>query len=181
MPVLTDEALRALLRAGCPSCRRHHLRARAIVAGDLRLFDGQPVSTVTWTTPPGAFAERVYRVECVECGHLLYQHDDCPLCHAPGQLARALAGRHGVVTPPACPHCASPELALQAELRMHLVIVEGRPSRRVADAEPHEPAFHVTRVDCPACEQPIAAAGNARCIVCGRSSLLKRLRPGGAS
>lgn len=175
MSVLTDEALRALFVAGCPSCHRNHLRTRAVAAGSLRLFDGQPVSTVTWTAPPEAFATRVYRVECVECGHTLFQHDDCPLCLAPGRLVHVLTGRHGVAAPSACPHCASPELALQAELRMHLVAVEGRPARRVADAEPHEPAFHVTQVDCPECGQPVAAAGNARCVVCGRSSLLKRL------
>jgi hypothetical protein len=45
--------------------------------------------------------------------------------------------------------------------------------RRVLDAEPHEPAFHVTQAQWPSCQQTVASVSQ-RCAACGRSSLLRR-------
>jgi hypothetical protein len=59
---------------------------------------------------------------------------------------------------------------------MHLLVIVGRVSRRVADAAPGEPGFHVVQVRCPSCEAMVAEASSMKCAACGRSSLLKRPR-----
>ena len=56
-------------------------------------------------------------------------------------------------------------------MRLH-----GRLSRRKADAEPHDPGFHVTQAECRDCEAVVAQVGDARCVACGRSTLMKRMR-----
>src|SRR5262249_38520676 len=131
-------------------------------------LEGEPVSAVTWMDEP-----RIYRVECAECKAIAWEHNDCPLCGAPGRLAQALDGRNGMVAPSQCPRCDYGELTLTVELRLRLETVLGRVSRKVAQAEAHEGGFHVVEARCRSCEQVVAAAGDAKCVVCGRSSLLR--------
>src|SRR3989442_8531553 len=100
MPALPADELRALLAGGCPTCRRNHLAVRAIETGATRFLDGEPVSAVTWTYAPETLRERVYRVDCSECGAALWRRDDCPRCGARGGLARALARDFRIQTPP---------------------------------------------------------------------------------
>lgn len=175
MPLLSVDALTALVAAGCPSCQRHHLTLRVFATGTIRFLDGEPVSNVRWAAADGELHERLYRAECGECGALLWQRDDCPRCRAPACLARALGGRHGIVAPRACPSCDSEELDHTAVLRARELTTQGHVGRRVADAEPHEPGFHVVAVTCPSCEETVATPAADRCALCGRSSLLKRL------
>jgi ssDNA-binding Zn-finger/Zn-ribbon topoisomerase 1 len=182
VPALVAADYAALTAAACRSCGGGCFRARAIATGSLQLLDGEPVSAVAWErpqeTPP---AERVYRVECTDCGAIAWERDDCPLCLSRGGLARALGGRHGLTReagtlPVACPRCGWSDLVATVEARMHALLVFGSVSRRVADAEAHEPGFHAVALACPSCEETIAAAPSSRCAVCGRSSLLKNLR-----
>ena len=175
---LTPADLDALLARPCPSCGRAHLRARALAPASMDFLEGEPVSSLRWTFVPEELAARVYRVECEGCGAALHARDDCPRCRSRGGLERALAGRHGLdgaaAIPAACPRCDHPEVKASVEARMHLVVVQGRVSRRVADAAPGEGGFHVTALACPSCEEVFAEAPSLRCATCGRSSLLKR-------
>jgi len=58
---------------------------------------------------------------------------------------------------------------------MHHEILHAHWSRRVADAAPDdEGGFHVIEVSCKDCDEVIAAVGDARCALCGRSALLRR-------
>ena len=174
MPALDPDGFAALLARRC-ACGRMHLRARAFATGLQGSLEGEPVGAVSWSYAPATLAERVYRIECGECGAVVFERTDCPRCGGPGGVERAQGKQHGLQPPPACPRCEHPELKLTAEVRMHAVFVEGRLARRVADAERHEPGFHVTQIDCPSCERTVGKAG-ADCPLCGRSSLLRRIR-----
>jgi hypothetical protein len=167
-------AVDEILRNGCASCGRNYLKVRALVRGVFHVLDGDPVSAVKWTYD--SLAERVYRIDCAECNALQLERDDCPLCATRGMLARAIEGRNGITPPAQCPHCQYGELTWTVELRLRAETILGRVSRRVAEAEAHEGGFHVVEARCRSCEQVVAAAGDARCVACGRSSLLKRLR-----
>jgi ssDNA-binding Zn-finger/Zn-ribbon topoisomerase 1 len=182
VPALSPSDYAALLAAGCPACRRRYFKVRAFARGTLALLDGEPVSAIAWEQPQETPApDRIYRVECSECGAAAFERDDCPLCLARASLGRALAGRHGLTReantlPLICPRCGWDDLRATVEARMHAVMVLGSISRRVADAEAHEPGFHVVSVACPSCEETIAQAPAMRCALCDRSSLLKRPR-----
>ncbi|MSP58796.1 MAG: hypothetical protein EXR72_00370 [Myxococcales bacterium] len=179
MPTLDADALARLVASVCTICRDRVVRARALASGTIALLDGEPVSAVAWSGPPEAAPERIYRVECVGCGAAPFERSDCPVCRSAGGLARALSGRNGLsvekgTLPRSCPRCGLGDLRASAEVRMHILYVEGYLSRRVADAELHDLAFQVTEVACPDCEAVIASAPAMRCAACGRSSLLKR-------
>lgn len=169
---LTAEALSQIVAAGCPACRRNHLAVRALVGGELTVLDGEPVSRVEWTYEREHFAERVYRVDCTECRHVIYEGADCPRCGARGAVGRAVEGRHGLPPLAACPDCGHGELTLTVEARMHALYVLGHASRRVLDAEAHEPGFHVVSAHCEPCDRAVAEV-SGRCPACGRSSLVR--------
>ena len=179
LALLTGETLATLIAAGCPNCRRHQLRVRALATAKIKFLDGEPVSELRFEAPPESRPERIYRVECVECGAALFERLDCPLCRSTGGLARALGGRHGLTResgslPRNCPRCGWEDLPATVAARMHLLLLNGALSRRVVDAEPHEPGFHVSEVACPDCAVIIASVPSLRCAACGRSSLMKR-------
>ena len=174
MAALGKQAFDELCARGCGACGRNYLKVRALAGARVDVMEGDAVSALQWTYAPEALAERVYRVECAECGALLFERDDCPLCQSASQLARALGAQNGIVPPRQCAHCGYAELTLTVEARLRVETILGRVSRRVAEAEPHEPGFHVVEARCRSCEQPTAAAGDARCVMCGRSRLLRR-------
>jgi hypothetical protein len=177
--VPSEQELEALV-GRCTACGHPTLRARAMAACTLVLLDGEPVGA-GHLDAGGAepFAGRVYRVECAGCGRAAFERSDCPLCGSRGGLERALAASHGLsvaagTLPRRCPHCGGDELAVSASARAHALYVHGALSRRVVDAEPHEPGFHLLAASCPTCDQQVAEAPAHRCAVCGRSSLVRR-------
>jgi hypothetical protein len=175
VPALGKQAFDELCARGCGACGRNYLKVRALAGARVDVMEGDAVSPLAWTYAPEALAERVYRVECAECGVVLFERDDCPLCKSPSQLARAIGAQNGVAPPRECTHCGYAELTLTVEARLRVETILGRVSRRVAEAEAHEPGFHVVEAHCRSCEQLTASAGDARCVACGRSRLLRRM------
>ena len=172
---LPNAALRAHVLAPCPSCRGRCLRVWALLTGTLRAVEGEPASSVRWAYDKEELHERVYRIACADCGAVVFEDADCALCGAGAAIARFTEQKNGLQPPPRCPHCDYEELQYTAEVRGYHEYLNGNLSRRVAASEPHEPGFHVSRVDCPGCETQVMGPGIA-CVACGRSSLLKRLR-----
>jgi len=177
---LTLEALSTLVRGGCAGCGRNHLVARALHEVTLTFLTGEPSGGGPLPPVDERFAARVYQVACGECRAVLWERGECPGCGAAGGLSRALGGQHGLPRPDACPACGHEELRVTASARLRALFVNGHVSRRVREADPHEPGFHVVRIDCPACERTVAEAGaqlGASCALCGRSGLLRRRGP----
>jgi hypothetical protein len=175
VPALDEQSYATLFAAGCPHCKRNYLKLRAIQTATLSVMDGEPVSSLKWQFENEALRERIYRVDCAECKAVLFERTDCPLCGAAGGLPRALAGQHGLATPRSCPRCGLIELELTVELRMHADTLLGAHSRRKADSEPHDPGFHIISARCRDCDDTVIAVGDARCAICGRSSLMKKM------
>jgi hypothetical protein len=173
VPALEKQAFDQMIAAGC-ACGRKDLKVKALATGRLDTLGGDPVSPVIWTYE--TLHDRVYRIECAECAAALFSRDDCPLCQAKGGLGRALEAQNGLQPLAKCPRCEYEELTLTVETRLRVETVLGRISRRVAEAESHEPGFHVVEMQCRSCEEVVARSGDARCVMCGRSSLLRRLR-----
>jgi len=176
VPAPDEPLYQSLLAGGCPHCGRNYLKLRAFASASLSVMEGEPVSSLKWTLDNHGLRERVFRIDCAECKAVLFERGDCPLCQAAGGLARALAAQHGLAPPHACPRCGLTELTLTVEVRMHADTLLGAFSRRKAESEPHDPGFHVVEARCRDCEAVVAAVGDARCALCGRSSLMKKLR-----
>jgi len=158
---------------GCPACGPRRLRVRAVQTATYDTLDGDPVSAPRWEY--ASLAARVFRVDCLDCHAVVWSSDACPGCAAAGRLEKALVERHGLPVPKACPQCGLPTLVAKAEVRMHHEVLHAHWSRRVADAAPDDDGgFHVIEVRCKDCDEVVAAVGDARCALCGRSSLLRR-------
>jgi hypothetical protein len=171
---MTMPALDAL-PTSCPSCGKQYLRARAFAAGAMEFLDGEPAGSIAWTGDAlDELPSRVYRIECTECGHAVFERDDCPRCQAPGGVARALSGRHGIAPPSACPTCGLGDLTLTVVARMHAVVTLGKIARRVLDAEPHDAGFHILQAHGADCDGVVVSVPEIQCGVCGRSSLLRK-------
>ena len=103
---------------------------------------------ITWVYDGEKFVDGVYRVECGECNHVIFDADVCPRCHAPGGLERALHAGNRWPVPTACPMCAEEEVIYRALLPAR-VAYEGRRADKARTAtEPHDEGFHGYRVDC---------------------------------
>jgi uncharacterized OB-fold protein len=159
-----------IVAAGCTACGRNHLAARALSGGTVEVMEGDATSPIRWSGEP-----RVYRVDCAECGAILFAREDCPLCEARGNLTKVLSAQNGIPAPKSCPSCGFNELVLTVEARVRVELTHGRVSRKVAEAEPHEGGFHVVEARCQSCEEVVAKAGDAKCVACGRSRLLRRM------
>jgi hypothetical protein len=174
VPALAQDSFAALL-AGCPRCRHPQLRFRAFEPAQFDTLQGDVVSAPKWSFDEDSLPARTFRVDCLGCRAVLFERDDCPACRVPRALGRALEAQNGLPIPPACPRCGVETLTFTAELRMHVESLHGHLSRRRVESEPHEPGFHVTEIRCPDCDDVVARV-DGRCILCGRSSLLKALR-----
>jgi hypothetical protein len=173
---LAQDAFDALLAQGCPHCRSTQLRFRLFHRAVFETLQGDVVSAPRWHLEAHELAGRVFRVDCFDCKQVLFERDDCPLCRVPHTLQRALEGRNGIAPPKECPRCGYDTLKISAEVRMYVESLHGHLSRKKAESEPHDPGFHVLEVRCEDCDDVVAAAGDGKCGVCGRSSLLKALR-----
>jgi hypothetical protein len=167
------ENLDQRIARGCDRCSRSYLKIRGLVTGRIETFGGDPVSPMTWIY--ASLEDRVYKVECSECAAVLFERDDCPGCRGKGGLQRALEGQHGLSPLKACPRCQFEELTLTVEARMRVETILGRISRRVCEAESHEGGFHVVEAFCKSCDATVAQSGDAKCVMCGRSRLLRRI------
>jgi hypothetical protein len=101
VPALFAAELTALLAAGCPSCGKAELRARAVAAGTMLLSDGEPSTSLTWTYDKDLLFERVYRLECLACGAASHERDDCSASNLENDGSIAFDHREGhAVTDP---------------------------------------------------------------------------------
>jgi hypothetical protein len=167
------ENLDQWIARGCEHCGRSYLKIRAVATGRIDVLGGDPVSPMSWSYQ--SLEDRVYKIECSECNHVLFERDDCPACQGNGGLQRALEAQHGLPALLACPRCEYEELTLTVEARMRVETILGRISRRVCEAESHEGGFHIIEAFCKSCEESVAKSGDAKCALCGRSRLLRRI------
>src|SRR4051794_29179970 len=110
MGALTEPALSELIALGCPVCRTSRLTFRTYVDGRLPLMGGEPVGAITWIYDGERFVDGVFEVTCAGCKEVLFAHDACPRCHAPGRLAEVLATPNRWPVPTTCPTCSAEEI-----------------------------------------------------------------------
>lgn len=175
MGLLDEPALERVVAAGCSACGARKLTFLTIVDGSLPLMGGEPVGKLTWVYDGEKFVDGVYRIECADCRHVVFDADVCPRCHAPGGLERALHAANRWPVPIACPMCAEDEVTYRALLPAHVAYEGLRAEKARTTIEPHDEGFHGYRVDCRDCGTVSELIDS--CPLCGAPGPL-RARPG---
>jgi hypothetical protein len=151
MGLLDEPGLDRVVAAGCSACGGRKLVFLTIVDGSLPLMGGEPVGPITWAYDGEKFVDGVYRIDCADCQHVIFEADVCPRCHAPGGLDVALHSANRWAVPIACPGCGEEEVGYRALLPARVVHEGGRADKARTMTEPHDPGFHGYRVDCRDC------------------------------
>ena len=164
---LSEEEFTKLVDAGCPGCSAKRLAIETLVAQKVPLLGGEPYGPPSWGYKGEDLVRGTYRIACEGCKHELFASTGCPLCNAEGGVDRALSEADASPLPVKCNGCGS-ELLVATALVPASVVYEGqRPSKARPQAEPEEPGFHMTRVECKRCHA--ATVRRDPCPLCGSS------------
>jgi hypothetical protein len=151
MGLLDAPRLDKLIGSGCPKCRSPSLTFRTYVDGLLPIMAAEPIGPIKWVYDGETFLDGVYQVNCTACKEVMFAAEDCPRCHAPGGLARALETPNGWPVPKRCPGCGGEELRYIAFLPARVSYEGKRAEKARSSTELHEDGFHGYRVDCRDC------------------------------
>jgi hypothetical protein len=151
MGLLDEPGLERLLAANCPKCAATKLVFRTYVDGLLPIMGAEPIGRIKWVCDGEKFVDGVYEVRCGACQEVVFSAGECPRCHAPGGLGRALESPNGWPVPPRCSECGGEELRYIAFVPALVTYNGKRGDKARSSTELHEHGFHGYRVDCRDC------------------------------
>jgi hypothetical protein len=175
MGLLDEPALERLAATGCAACGASKLVFLTMVDAALPLMGGEPVGGITWVYDGEKFVDGVYQITCAGCGHIVFEADVCPRCHAPGGLERALHTANRWPVPTACAACGEEEVKYLALLPAKVVYEGHRAEKARTSTESHDEGFHGYRVVCRDCGTTAELVDS--CPLCDAPAPL-RARPG---
>ena len=111
MGALDQAAFDALVHAGCTACNGRLLEIRSFIDRSLVMMAADPENEGRWAHDGEKFVDGTYRVACVKCNAVMFEHGDCVRCHAAGGLAKALASTSTIVDSGLTPASATPAAA----------------------------------------------------------------------
>ncbi len=160
---LDERSFETAVQGGCPRCPGTSLVIRTFLDRRVLLMLADPNDAGRWVHDGEKFIDGTYRISCVACSHVLFESPDCPRCHAPDGLAKALADTSRLAVPKRCASCNELEL-----LGLALVHAEAKHSPGVTPkpqplAEWGEPGHHMVAFACESCD---AAVVTQRCPLC---------------
>ncbi len=151
MGQLDKSSLDVLIAGGCPACAATTLTFRSYVDALLPLMGGEPVGKLTWVYNGEKFLDGIFSVTCASCQHVVFASPDCPRCHAPDGLERALTGENTYLPPESCPGCDNQEVRFIAFVPARVTYEGKRADKARTSTELLDPGFHGYRVDCRVC------------------------------
>lgn len=123
-----------------------------------------------WAHDGEKFVDGTYRVACAQCNTVVFEHPDCPRCHAAGGLATALASESRLRVPKRCTKCNELELMAIAMVPATARFGGGESPKPKPLVEFGEPGYHVVAYACDACDNAVVAEG---CALCGAPGPLR--------
>jgi len=173
MGQLDPPTFERIVRGGCPACGAVALEIRSYLDRTVAVMLGDPNNDGAWAHDGEKFVDGTYRIACTGCGHIAFASDDCPRCHAPGGLLRALGEPSRLAVPRRCPKCNALELLALAMVPAAVRHGDpGKPKPRPL-VDYGDPGHHVVAFACEDCDSAILAEG---CPLCGAPGPL-RARP----
>jgi hypothetical protein len=151
MGQLTEASFLALVESGCSDCGSKRLVFQSYVDGTQRLLGGEPDGRITWAYKGETFIDGVFEVGCANCKKALFSSPDCPRCHAPEGLAKALGSENAFPAPKACPSCQSEDLWCTAFVPATVLYEGKRAEKARTETEFYDEGFHGYRLQCRFC------------------------------
>ena len=164
---LDEPAFAAALQPCSCGSTRHELHSIIDQYQPVMLAD--PAGPPRWIHDGEKFVDGTYRITCLGCKRVVFQDADCPRCHAPGGLARAIEDTARTQVPRSCPQCGEHQLVVIAMVPS-VTLHAGGPAKPRPLAELGEPGFHVVRVECDDCG---IVAEAVDCPCCGAPGPLR--------
>src|SRR5690349_16941323 len=147
------------VRGGCPACGGAALEIRSFLDRSVAVMAAEPNDAGRWAHDGEQFVDGTYRVACAACAHAVFESADCPRCHAPGGLARALGEPSRLTVPKRCPSCNELELLALALVPAAARSGGGDAGKPRPLVEFGEPGYHVVAFACDACDYAVVAEG----------------------
>lgn len=169
MGQLDEARFETLIGGGCPMCSNRVLEIRTFLDRRLLLMLADPNDAGRWVHDGEKFVDGVYRIACTACPCVIFEHADCPRCHATGGLAKALDDRSRLSIPKRCPSCNELELLALALVNAKAKAGAGTPKPE-ALAEFGEPGHHIVGYACESCD---AAVVTQKCPLCDATGPLR--------
>ena len=162
MGALSQARFEELVNAGC-TCGGRLLEIRSYIDRSLVVMAAEPNNEGRWAHDGEKFVDGTYRIECASCHHVVFEHPDCPRCHAAGGLAKALADISRLQIPKRCPGCNELELLAIALVAAKAKYGGGERPKPVPLAEFGEAGHHTVAFACESCD---AATVTQKCPLC---------------
>src|SRR5688572_24291067 len=105
MGQLDQPAFERMMKAGCTKCGHPTLVISSFIDRSLVVMAATPNDAGRWAHDGEKFVDGTYHVTCASCSHVVFDHADCPRCHATGGLAKALGETSKLVVPKRCTSC----------------------------------------------------------------------------
>jgi hypothetical protein len=147
MGQLDEARFETLIGNGCPMCGNRVLEIRTFLDRRLLMMLADPTG----------------------CPCVLFEHADCPRCHATGGLAKALDDTSRLQIPKRCPSCNELELIALALVNAKAKAGAGTPKPEPL-AEFGEPGYHMVAYACESCD---AAVVTQKCPLCDATGPLR--------
>jgi hypothetical protein len=144
---LDEQRFETIVRDTCPRCRGTSLVIRTFLDRRVLLMLADPNDMIS----------------CTGCGHVVFESPDCPRCHAPDGLAKALHDTSRMSIPKRCTSCNELELLGLALVHAEAKHTAGSTPKPQPLAEWGEPGHHMVAFACESCD---AAVVTQRCPLC---------------
>ena len=149
------------------------MEIRSYLDRTTRLMLADPNDGGKWAHDGEKFVDGVYRITCTSCSRVRFESADCPRCHAPGGLAKALAESSRMAVPKKCPACQELELLAIALVPATTKYGSGIAPKPQPLVEYGEAGYHVVAFACENCDHAVVTQ---KCPLCDAPGPL-RARP----
>ena len=150
-------------------CGSKILEVRTFLDQRLLMMLADPNDAGRWVHDGEKFIDGIYRIACTACPCVVFEHADCPRCHAVGGLAKALDDTSRLHVPKRCASCNELEL-----LALALVNAKAKTGAGTPKPEPlaafGEPGHHIVAYACESCD---AAVVTQKCPLCDATGPLR--------
>lgn len=159
---LDEAAFTAATTTPCAGCGGTTFEITSFIDRRLLMMLADPNDAGRWVHDGEKFVDGTYRIACTGCARIVFENGDCPRCHAPAGLAKALGERTRLEIPKRCPKCNELELLALALVPATARYGAGRPKPEPL-VEFGEPGYHVVAFACESCD---AATVTQKCPLC---------------
>jgi len=165
-----DEAGFTRALGPCASCGSTVHQLDAYLDRQISMMLGDANDEGRWVHDGEKFVDGTFRIACVACKQVGFEHAACPRCHHDDALPGALTTRSRTAVPKRCPACNDTELTITGFAPATVRTGVGRPPAPTPRALVGEPGFHVAVLACDACDWVAVADG---CPICGSAGPLR--------